>query len=154
MRLVEKTETHVLVRLLLLLLLLLSSGGSVTTSSGGTTGSGGSTTSRATGWDGGELGRTLSDQLQRVSDCALSSEAHCKRASHLTSLMSLPSSSEMSLSRRSLSASMPTDSRTSLMSEALGEVFPPRPRRRYAARCFILMCGCRSRLVRTGVQSI
>jgi hypothetical protein len=74
-----------------------------------------------------------------------------------TSLMSLPLSSEMSLSRRSLSASMPTDSRTScygvsrdrtefanmltLMSLAEGEVLPPRPRSRYAARCFILM-GC------------
>lgn len=55
-----------------------------------------------------------------------------------TSLISLPSSSEMSLSRRSSSASMPTDSRTLFTSAADGEVFPPSPRRRYAARCFIL----------------
>lgn len=55
-----------------------------------------------------------------------------------TSLMSLPSSSERSFSRRSSSASIPTESRTDLMSSAEGEELPPRPRRRYAARCFIL----------------
>ena len=69
MRLVEETEAHVVVGLLLLLLLGLLSRGGVTTSCGsGATGSGG-TTSRATGWDGGELGRTLSDELSCVSGC-------------------------------------------------------------------------------------
>ena len=55
-----------------------------------------------------------------------------------TSLMSLPSSSLISAVRRSSSASMPTEERTSLMSLAEGEVLPARPRRRYAAKCFIL----------------
>jgi len=61
--------------------------------------------------------------------------------------------------RRSSSASMPTAPRTSLMSEADGEVLPARPRRRNAAMCFILtvsvsisvcrsygrLSGCRAR---------
>ena len=57
-----------------------------------------------------------------------------------TSLMSLPLSSEISLSRRSSSASMPTDSRTLVTSDFEGLSLPARPRRRYAARCFILVC--------------
>jgi len=65
MRLVEETETHVLVRLLLLLfLLLLGSRSSVTASGsswGSTTSSGGTT--GTTRWDGCELGRALGDQL-------------------------------------------------------------------------------------------
>lgn len=40
--------------------------------------------------------------------------------------------------RRSSSASTPTELRTSLMSEAEGEVLPPRVRSMYAAMCFIL----------------
>ena len=43
----------------------------------------------------------------------------------LTVLMSLPFSSEISLSRRSSSASMPTAERTFLTSLAEGEPFPP-----------------------------
>jgi hypothetical protein len=67
MRLVEKTEAHVVIGLLLLLLLSLLGGGSVgSAASSSTTGSGGSTTG-ATRWDGGKLGGTLGDQLQGVS---------------------------------------------------------------------------------------
>jgi hypothetical protein len=64
-RLVEETEAHVLIGLLLLLLsLLLSGSGSGTTGSG--SGSGGSTST--TGGNGGELGGTLSNELEeRVS---------------------------------------------------------------------------------------
>lgn len=64
-RLVEKSEAHVVVRLLLLLLLsglrgsLLSG---TTSGSSSTTGSG--TATGATRWDGGELGRALLDQLE------------------------------------------------------------------------------------------
>ena len=62
-RLVEQTEAHVLVGLLgglLLLLLLGSVGGGSTTGGSGATGSG--TTSTAAG-NGGQLGRSLGDQL-------------------------------------------------------------------------------------------
>ena len=52
----------------------------------------------------------------------------------MRALTSLPSSSEMSFSRRSSSASMPTALRTFLMSAAEGEALPPIWRRRYAAR--------------------
>lgn len=45
----------------------------------------------------------------------------------------------MSFSSLSSSASIPTEERTSLMSEADGLVLPARLRRRYAARCFILI---------------
>ena len=42
------------------------------TASGGTGGSGGSTTTTTTGWDGGELGGTLSDELEGdVSSCVI-----------------------------------------------------------------------------------
>ena len=59
-RLVEETEAHVVVGLLLLLGLLLGGSGlGGSTGGGGTTSSGGSTT----GGNGGELGRTLGDQL-------------------------------------------------------------------------------------------
>jgi hypothetical protein len=65
-RLVEETESHVVVGLLLILLLLLSLGlrsaASVTTGSSATS-SGTAATTTAAG-DGGELGRTLSDQLE------------------------------------------------------------------------------------------
>ncbi len=62
MRLIEKTEAHILVGLLLVLLLLgdLLLRGSSTAGSG-TSGWGSSSTP---GWDGGELGGTLRDQLQ------------------------------------------------------------------------------------------
>ena len=50
-------------------------------------------------------------------------------------------SSEINFERRSSSASIPTDSRTFLMSFSEGEELPPRARRRYAARCFILIAG-------------
>ena len=67
MRLVEETETHVLVGLLLLLLLgsggLL--GGSSTTGGGGTTSSGGSATSTTRG-NGSELLRSGGDELVDV----------------------------------------------------------------------------------------
>jgi hypothetical protein len=69
MRLVEESEAHVVVGLLLLLLLLLLGGsglGSATSS--GTAGSGGGTTTTSTGWDRGELGGTLRDQLRGVSN--------------------------------------------------------------------------------------
>ena len=62
-RLVEQTEAHVLVGLLgglLLLLLLGSVGGGSATGGSGATGSG--TTSTAAG-NGGQLGRSLGDQL-------------------------------------------------------------------------------------------
>lgn len=71
MRLVEKTETHVLVGLLLLLLLLgllSGSGLSSTAGSGGTT-RGGSAT-RATRGNGSKLGGTGGDQLELVSTCS------------------------------------------------------------------------------------
>jgi len=105
------------------------------TSGGSTTGSGSS--AGTAGWDGGELGGTLGDQLYRVtvSEYPIPTLAGCYR----TSSMLLPSSSEMSFSRRSSSASMPTDSRTALTSLAEGEVLPPSPRRRNAAKCFILI---------------
>ena len=45
------------------------------------------------------------------------------------------------MERRSSSASIPTDSRTALTSDSDGEVLPPMVRRRYAARCFILLAG-------------
>lgn len=61
-RLIEETETHVLIGLLLLLLLLLNRGVLSGTTSGGSTSGSGTTT--ATRWDGGELGGTLRDQLQ------------------------------------------------------------------------------------------
>ena len=62
LHLVEKTESHILVGLLLLLLLLFGLLlGSSSTTGGGTTSSR-STTSTTAG-DGGELGRTLSNQL-------------------------------------------------------------------------------------------
>ena len=124
MRLVEKTEAHVVIGLLLLLLL----GGSGGLLSGGTTGSstaGSSGTTSATRGDGGELLRAGSDELRGVRQGSYGGAARER-----TSLMSLPSSSERSFSRRSLSASMPTDSRTAFTSAAEGEVFPPRPRRR------------------------
>jgi hypothetical protein len=71
MRLVEKTEAHVLVGLLLLLLLGLLGGGGVTRATGsGSTASSGSTTTGATRWDGGELGRTLRDELRGVNYCS------------------------------------------------------------------------------------
>lgn len=57
----------------------------------------------------------------------------------LTSCKSLPSSSLINLSNRSSSASIPTDERTFLTSLAEGDVLPPSPRRRYAARCFIFL---------------
>lgn len=69
MRLVEKTEAHVVIGLLLLLLLGLLSGRSVSSTAGGSASSRGGTTS-ATGWDGGEFGGTLGDQLCRVSYCS------------------------------------------------------------------------------------
>lgn len=73
---------------------------------------------------------------------------------HHTSPRSLPSSSEISLSKRSSSASMPTDERTPLTSLAEGEVFPPRPSRRYAARCFIYnLCQCCGHEGRPGRES-
>lgn len=62
-RLIEETEAHILIGLLLLLLLLLNGGGLSSTASGGATSSGSTTT--ATRWDGGELGSTLGDQLQK-----------------------------------------------------------------------------------------
>merc|ERR1712098_254757 len=58
-RLVEKTETHILVGLLLLLFLLLG------LLSGGTSSSWGSTTSSSR-WNGSQLAGTLSDQLLDV----------------------------------------------------------------------------------------
>lgn len=137
-RLVEQTEAHVLVGLLLLLFLLLGLWSLL-----GGTGSGSSTASSwssgTTRWDGCELGSTLGDQLSY----AVSKRAHPLAESACgawgrTSLMSLPSSSLMSWLRRSSSASMPTAERTSLTSAADGEALPPRPRRRYAAKCFIL----------------
>jgi ABC-type transporter Mla subunit MlaD len=68
MRLIEETETHVLVRLLLLLFLLLLGGrGLSSATSSGTAGSGSTTTAAATGWDGGKLGRALGDELRGVS---------------------------------------------------------------------------------------
>merc|ERR1711939_1120736 len=48
----------------------------------------------------------------------------------MSSFTSLPSSSEMSLLRRSSSVSTPAASRTDLMSSAEGEAFPPIWRRR------------------------
>ena len=66
-RLVEQTESHVVVGLLLLLLL----GGGGSLGLGGTTSGGSSTTSGGggtTGGNGGELGLTLGDQLRDVSD--------------------------------------------------------------------------------------
>jgi hypothetical protein len=60
-RLVEETESHVIIGLLLLLLLLLSGSG-VTTGSGG--GGGGSTST--TGGNGGELAGALGDQLFKI----------------------------------------------------------------------------------------
>ena len=130
--LVKQTEAHVIVRLLLLLFLLLSLGllsGSSATGSGATSSS--SSTSSATRWDRRKLGRALSDQLKYGVSRRI---FMVHKSTKATSLMSLPSSSERSFSRRSSSASMPTDSRTPLMSFALGLVLPPRPRRRYAAR--------------------
>lgn len=61
--------------------------------------------------------------------------------------MSLPSSSLRRELRRSSSASMPTELRTVLMSSAEGEVLPARPRRRKAARYFILTVSGRKALV-------
>ena len=55
-----------------------------------------------------------------------------------TSCKSLPLSSLSNFSKRSSSASIPTDSKTPLISSADGEVLPPKPRSRYAARCFML----------------
>ena len=138
---------HVVVGLLLGLLLLLLSGRGVG-GSGGSTGSGRGGTGSSTGRDRGELGRALSDEL-RVSDTSRrrvrsSNPSHlavpvpmpipiptptlplpARSSRQLTSLMSLPSSSEMSLESRSSSASMPTVLRSSLMSEADGEALPP-----------------------------
>lgn len=109
MCLVEKTETHVLVGLLLLLLLgggsgLLSRSSTASSSTAGSS----STTSAARG-DGGKLLGTGSNELVFVRNVDLGLRIALE---YRTSLMSLPSSSERSLSRRSLSASMPTDSRT------------------------------------------
>jgi len=47
-----------------------------------------------------------------------------------TSLISLPFNSSRSLDRRSSSASIPTEERTSLISDSEGELLPARPRRR------------------------
>jgi hypothetical protein len=70
MRLVEKTEAHVVIGLLLLLSLLLSGGSlSGTTGGSGATSSGGSTTGTA-GGNGSKLLRAGSDQLRQVSVCA------------------------------------------------------------------------------------
>jgi hypothetical protein len=65
MRLVEETETHILVRLLLLLLLGLFLGllGSGTTRAAGSSTASSGTTSRATRGDGGKLLGTRGDQL-------------------------------------------------------------------------------------------
>ena len=69
MRLVEKTEAHVVIGLLLLLSLLLSGGGLSGTTSGSGASSGGSTTGTA-GGNGSKLLRAGSDQLRQVSVCA------------------------------------------------------------------------------------
>ena len=113
--------------LLGLLLGVLSS----TTSGSGATGSGGTT--GTAGGNGSELGRALSDQLYSMWSAIVLPRAIDRGLVGWlvrTSLMSLPSSSEMSLVRRSASASMPTDSRTALMSEAEGLALPPSWRRR------------------------
>ena len=72
-RLIEETETHVLVGLLLLLLLLfglgLLSGGSA--ASGSTTSA---TAATAAGWDGGKLLRAGGDQLVDVLALELAEE--------------------------------------------------------------------------------
>ena len=57
----------------------------------------------------------------------------------ITCCKSLPFSSAINVSRRSSSASIPTEARTPLTSSADGEVLPPRVRRRYAARCFMVI---------------
>ena len=64
MRLIEKSEAHILIGLLLVLLLI---GSLLLSWSGTTSGSWGSSASSGTaGWDGGELGRSLRDQLKYV----------------------------------------------------------------------------------------
>jgi len=69
MRLVEKTEAHVVIGLLLLLSLLLLSGRVSGTASGGTTGSGGGSATSTTRGNGSKLLRAGSDQLRKVSLC-------------------------------------------------------------------------------------
>jgi hypothetical protein len=91
MRLVEETETHVLVRLLLLLFLLLGlgllSGGS--TASGSTTSA---TAATAAGRDGGELRRAGGDQLFRIS-CGFPGVPWCK--SYLVDVLALKLAEEL-----------------------------------------------------------
>ena len=66
-RLVEETETHVLVRLLLLLLLGgLGSGLLSSTTSGSSSATGSGTTTGSTRGNGGELGRAFLDELVDV----------------------------------------------------------------------------------------
>ena len=86
-------------------------------------------------------GQTLASQsLQRSAVTSVRSFYYnAKTGWRCTSCKSFPFSSEINESRRSSSASIPTDERTPLMSSAEGEVLPPRPKRRYAARCFILI---------------
>lgn len=113
------------IRTLLLGLLLGGLGGGAT--SGSTRG--GSTTTTARG-DGGELGRALGDELQTdmltIFVHSTTQTPVCAR----TSLTSLPFSSARRVLRRPASASMPTDSRTAVMSLAEGEALPPSWRRR------------------------
>merc|ERR1719275_191951 len=64
--------------------------------------------------------------------------------------------SDIKRTRASLSASIPTEERTSAISSAVGESLPPRTRRRYVAMCFIFdqsYVGCLS-IVQQGADGL
>jgi hypothetical protein len=127
-RLVEETETHVLVGLLLLLLLsglgcgLLSSttgGSSSATSSGATT--------RSARGNGGELRRTLLNELVDVLALKLRNQL----VETLVVSLDTDGFKDGLYYCKSLNAGMGGMARSlTLTSAAEGEVFPPRPRRR------------------------
>lgn len=74
MRLVEKTETHVVVRLLLLFLLLFSGRGILSATGSGSSTTSSSTTAGAAGWDGGKLGGAFLDELVDILALELGDE--------------------------------------------------------------------------------
>lgn len=135
-RLVEETETHVVVGLLLLL--LLSGGRSLLSGGGGTTSGGsGSTTTGATRGNGSELLRSGSDELVDVLALKLGDQLVEALIVRLDT-DSLENGLRAELEEAIKGA---CTIHLTLTSAAEGEVLPPRPRRRYAARCFILNVG-------------
>ena len=141
-RLIEQTEAHVLIRLILLLFLLLCLAlrqlhPPVQQQPPA---AGAAPPPPPPPPDGTDASLLVPSEINWVySSDAIPPHMKSCRNHCLPHCMSFPLSSEINLSKRSLSASIPTEERTASMSEALGEVLPPRPRRRYAARCFIVI---------------